>query len=64
MVCVYFRFLSAQKATTPTAAITATAIIASSVVPKANAAAGSSVSIDCAGDWLSVIKMAVSEYDR
>ena len=41
---VYFRFRSAQKATMPTTAIMTTAMIASSVVPNANAA-GSSASI-------------------
>ena len=49
----YFRFLSAKKATTPTTAIMTTAIMASSVVPKANAVSGSSVSIGCAGDGAS-----------
>ena len=44
MVWIYFRFRSAQKATTPTNALMTTAMIAISVVPNANAA-GSSASI-------------------
>ena len=48
----YSRFLIAQKAT-----ISTTAIMASSVVVKANAAVGSSVSIGCAADGAGSIVM-------
>ena len=47
----------------PTAAIMTTAMIASSVVPNANAV-GSSVSIGCAADTAGPTPMAVSAYEE
>ena len=58
---VYFRFLSAQNATMPTTAIMTTAMMASSVVVKANASG--SGSIGPAGDGAGSTPMAVSAYE-